>query len=185
MFRPEHFDIKELVSQSLYEKTALKGRKAVDKLWYLFDTELLITIDRIRVFLDAGVTINNWKWDGRFTESGYRECTSNVGSSSSQHRRGAAVDLKFSGRLTPEKLREYMLEIGAFQSGFRDRTDIEAYPFVLIKQVEWIGSTWNSDSGEMRWFHMATNPDLSAKGLTPGASISVIGRKGNSILAQQ
>ncbi len=184
LYKTKHFSIKELVSHDTHNRA--EEANALHKLWYLFDTNLLLSIDRLREFLNCSVSINTWAWGGDFNESGFRDFDSNISSIYSQHRRGNAADLKFkSDKWTPEKLREHMLSIGAFEEDFCLRTDAEAYPFVLLRQIEWIGKSYSSLEGEMSWFHAATNPDIFADkaDFTPSNRISVIGAKGQKIIA--
>ena len=90
-----NFKIQELVSKEVYD---LLGENA----WKLFDSALLVDVDNLVSDLkkDLGctaATVNNWYWEGNFTQSGFREKSSDVGSTGSMHRVGGALDLKFSG----------------------------------------------------------------------------------------
>ena len=185
MYKCKHFSIQELVPPDVYEDA--KKKSETWKLWYLFDTRTLITIDRIREFLGTGITINNWKWGGDFTDSGYRAPNSTVGSKYSSHRRCCACDLKFdSAEWTPEKLRKYMLEAGAFQSGFKDDSvnspGTLRHTFEFVCSIEWIGTSFNSTKGIMSWFHLATAPDLLADENGLSDYIYIIGKKGKIIV---
>ena len=53
----KYFTVKELVSKDLYN---VYGDKAI----MFIDEKLIYTIDAIREFFDAPVTINNWQWGG-------------------------------------------------------------------------------------------------------------------------
>ena len=180
MYKCKHFSIQELVPPDVYEDAKKNG--VLWKLWYLFDTRTLITLDRIREFVDTGITINNWKWGGDFTDSGYRAPNSTVGSKYSSHRRCGAFDLKFdSAEWTPEKLRKYMLEAGAFQPGFKN-DDVNhpgtlRHTFEFVCSIEWIGG-----NKEMSWFHLATAPDLLADENGLSDYIYVIGKYGKRLV---
>lgn len=91
----KNFRVEELVSSHLYQ---LLGENA----WKLFDKEFLLDVDQYVSDLkrDLGVesvTINNWLWNGGFTQSGFRELSSEVGAAKSAHKSGMALDLKFKG----------------------------------------------------------------------------------------
>jgi hypothetical protein len=120
-----------------------------------------MSIDLIREFIGSGVVINNWKAGGKFVESGLRPVITPTGAKFSTHKVGEAFDLKFSGKYTPETLREYMKKIGCFQPGFLQRTDDEAKPFLYMTRIEWMKN--------MSWFHL----DNSIYGSNDG-SIKII-----------
>lgn len=110
--------------------------------WSILDKELLKDIDKFVTDIkqDLGceaVTINNWKWGGLFTQSGFREADSKVGSPKSMHKEGRAFDLKFKGITTKEAF-DYLME------------NQERYP--AIKRVEDLrdAPTWlHVDSKDM------------------------------------
>lgn len=155
IYKPEKFILEELVYPDIFKEYETKGK--LHRLWGLLDTDMLKTCDRIRFFIDTGVKINDWKWGGVFKESGLRPSGTSTGASLSQHKYGRAGDLKFNGNgWTPEKLREYMKKIGCFEAGFRDRTDEEAKPFLLITRIEWVTYP-NLPDKKMSWFHFDTS----------------------------
>lgn len=162
IYKPKHFSIDEYIYPELYHEY-----KAKNQLWKLnqsMDERVLITNDRIREFVNTSVTINDYRWGGIFTESGLRPFGTDTGSSLSTHKYGRASDLKFySKQWTPEKLRNHMKDIGCFEPGFKQRTDKEAYPFVLINRIEW------PTNKIMSWFHY----DVSSLGPGDG-SIGII-----------
>lgn len=120
-----NFRIEELVSPNLYE---LLGNNA----WKLFDEEFLKDVDRFVSDLkrDLGVksvTVNNWLWNGRFTQSGYREMNSSTGSPRSAHKRGLALDLKFNG-CTVKEACNYLLHNQQKYSRIRRIEDVDSTP---------------------------------------------------------
>ncbi len=62
----KYFKLEELVSEAVYKKY---GETA----WFIFQTELLVSILLIRVGIGMPITVNNWHSGGRFDERGYRE----------------------------------------------------------------------------------------------------------------
>lgn len=91
MYRPEHFEIHELVPKRLYEEYQAMGKQ--DKLWLLFDDRMLLAIDIIRKAYGR-IIINDWYWGGRYDESGWRYWFTTTGALLSQHKFGRAFDLK-------------------------------------------------------------------------------------------
>ncbi len=86
-YKCTYFNIKELVSQSVYND---RGEKA----WQLFDPRLLLTIDLLREHYGP-ITINDWS-SGHHNESrGLRTPASPYYSTFSQHTHGKAFDLIF------------------------------------------------------------------------------------------
>jgi len=120
MLKLDNFRAEELVSPAVW---SLLG----DKSLLLFDEPFLIDVDRFVSDLKrdtncSAVVVNNWFWQGHFTQSGFREHTSSVGSKRSQHRLGKAVDLKFKGGVGVRTAYSYLIE------------HQERYP--MIKRVE-------------------------------------------------
>lgn len=109
MYKPvkmDNFNLHELVSPTVMD---LLGSNA----WGLFNEDLLLDMDRFVTDLknDLGcksVTINNWKWGGKRTQSGFRERTSTVGGVKSQHREGNAFDMQFKG-ITVQEAFDYLI----------------------------------------------------------------------------
>jgi len=104
--RTRNFSLEELVSPEVHN---LLGELA----YKLFNPELLRDIDKLATNLktSTGCTacmINDWSWKGNYTQSGFREASSTVGSKGSQHRYGNAFDLKFVG-ITLDEALEYLL----------------------------------------------------------------------------
>jgi hypothetical protein len=64
IYRPRHFDIKELVCPDVYKKF---GQIA----WQFFDDKMLMTLDLLRDQLGP-IYVNNWDINGQFDERGFR-----------------------------------------------------------------------------------------------------------------
>ena len=64
IYRPRHFDIKELVCPDVYKKF---GQIA----WQFFDDKMLMTLDLLRDQLSP-IYVNNWDINGQFDERGFR-----------------------------------------------------------------------------------------------------------------
>lgn len=89
MYKCKHFNIKELVGPDTFNSTPEW------KLWNVLDPQLLRLIDALREDFGESITINDWSWGGRFTESGLRVPGMKHYSSWSLHSWGHAFDLKF------------------------------------------------------------------------------------------
>ena len=103
----ENFALYELISKQVMD---LLGANA----WALFNVGFLKDVDRLTTDLKKdtkceGVIINDWKWHGSYTQSGFREANSTTGSSRSQHKQGNAFDLKFNG-ITVDEALEYLIK---------------------------------------------------------------------------
>ena len=109
MYKPvcmKHFKLYELVSPEVMN---LLGSNA----WCLFNEAFIQDVDRFvdDIKQDLGcekVIINDWKWGGGYTQSGFRELSSDVGAPNSQHRQGNGLDLKFGG-ITLDQAYHYIL----------------------------------------------------------------------------
>jgi hypothetical protein len=89
-YRCKHFKIYELVPPRVYNRW---GEKA----WWFIDQELCKTIDELRELFGASITINDWKWGGNYSQSGYRDTQSKYYSEFSAHSFGKAADMKIEG----------------------------------------------------------------------------------------
>jgi hypothetical protein len=68
----------------------------------------------IRINIDKGITVNNWKWGGKFTQRGLRTNVSPLvknkkGLYLSAHIRGAAVDFDVDG-MTAVEVRKWLVK---------------------------------------------------------------------------
>jgi hypothetical protein len=94
----KYFCIEEFVSEAVYKKY---GETA----WQFLSIRLLHTMLIIRKELGKSITINNWKWGGKFDERGLRENTCSMVMKKnrlgktylSAHVLGSAVDFDVKG----------------------------------------------------------------------------------------
>ena len=99
----KHFKLQELVPEEMYLKYG-------DKCWEFIDSNLIISIDKIKdKFPEGTMTINNWLWGGVRNQSGIRTPKSKYYSYSSMHSWGKAIDAIFSEYST-EEVRQYILD---------------------------------------------------------------------------
>lgn len=115
----KHFKLYELVSPQVME---LLGSNA----WSLFNENFLKDVDNLvddlkRDLGCKGVIVNDWKWEGRFTQSGFREANSGVGAPSSEHKQGNALDFKFRG-ITVSQAYHYLIR---YQDRYPNITRVE------------------------------------------------------------
>lgn len=94
-YKPIHFDVKELVSESVYNRF---GQDAL----MLLRPELLMTLDKIRERYNKSVTVNTWSFGGKLYFRGYRPFDCTVGARYSQHRLGNAADFDVDGMTADE-----------------------------------------------------------------------------------
>jgi len=113
MYKCKHFKIYELVDPTTYKN---RGQRA----WELLDERILIAIDKLREEFGS-ITINDWKWGGKFKWSGYRSPACKIGAKLSQHRFGRGMDLKFK-HFTPQQIRKAMRESPSY---FEEITCVE------------------------------------------------------------
>ena len=95
-YKCEYFEIEELVPPELMSLPE-------QCLWELFDANLLIAIDRLRITIGVPITINNWKIGGNFKWAGYRTNSYKSDYNNSVHKLGLAVDIKVKG-MSPEEV---------------------------------------------------------------------------------
>ena len=82
-YRCRFFKIEELVDP------VTLGKYGPAKCWTLLDSRILYSIDCLREFFGP-LVVNTWHKGGRFKHRGYRPA--GVGSATSQHRAGRAID---------------------------------------------------------------------------------------------
>lgn len=102
-----YFVIQEFVDPLVYEKY---GETA----WKFIDEKLLDCLLIIRKELDSPITVNNWKYGGKFTQRGLRHNMSPLVSSKnrlylSAHLFGKAVDFDVSG-MTSIEVRKWIVD---------------------------------------------------------------------------
>lgn len=100
-YKCRYFDIKELVTPEVYYE---RGEKA----WSIFDVRALKTLDALREKFGK-ITVNDWCFGGKFTESGLRVAGCKHFRQFSAHSFGRAFDCKFSD-VSPVEVQEYILE---------------------------------------------------------------------------
>jgi len=90
MYIPEHFTIQEMVPPTLYKQIAHRGASWA---WTtLFDSRLLVTMDRIRNEFGP-MEVNTWNKGGGLIFRGFRPFSCAIGALLSQHRFGRGVDM--------------------------------------------------------------------------------------------
>jgi hypothetical protein len=132
-YRPKHFDLRELVAPDLYTS---RGEAA----WEMIEPRLLVVADAIREKFGP-VKVNDWHLGGSYTQSGVRDPVTGVGSRLSQHKRGAALDMKFKDT-TPQAVYAYLLEHADEFPELTTLEDIEATPIWLhvdVRAASWAG----------------------------------------------
>jgi len=130
----EYFCIEELVDKQTFDR---HGNRA----WKFIDLRLLETLLIIRRELATGITINTWKWSGRFSERGLRTNVSNIVHKKtiedklylSAHCMGKAVDFDVRG-MGAQEVREWI----------QDHEDILPYKIRLEHKINKTGKpiTW-------------------------------------------
>lgn len=92
MYKPDYFNIKELISQKTYNTHK-------EFAWRFFDEDILKDLDFIREQWGSPVLINNWSMGGHYHESGLRTNMDSIVQKKkypycSGHVMGKAFDLK-------------------------------------------------------------------------------------------
>ncbi len=103
------FCIEEFVSPRVFKKY---GESA----WQFLDMRMLHTVYIVRELLGKSITINNWKWGGKFTQRGLRSNVGYIFKSKflkgvmylSGHVLGKAVDFDVKG-MTAVEVREWLV----------------------------------------------------------------------------
>ncbi len=106
----EFFVIEELVGEATFKK---HGERA----WKFLDDDLLECILVVRVNLGKPMTINNWKWGGKFSQRGLRTIVQQLVKNMffknklylSAHLFGKAVDFDVQG-MTAVEVRKWMVK---------------------------------------------------------------------------
>ena len=101
-----YFDIEEFVDKTVFDKF---GESA----WKFIDDDLLKCVLAVRKGLDKPMTINNWKWNGQFSQRGLRHnmspmVKSKAGLYLSAHIFGKAVDFDVKG-MTAVDVRDWIM----------------------------------------------------------------------------
>jgi len=121
-YRPTYFTIEELVPPTLLDKFG------AERLWWVLDSRMLWTIDRLRERWGSLVA-NTWKQGGQFKDRGLRDFMSLTGATLSDHKFGRAIDLT-SSKLTAEEMR----------ADIRAHIDLECFSFITVveENVSWL-----------------------------------------------
>lgn len=99
MHIPNHFQLHELVPESVY-----KQRDGSPALWWVFDPRILRAADVLRERYGPMVC-NTWRSGAQIHFRGFRPPTTDVGAVLSQHRFGRALDL-IPQKCTAEEIRQ-------------------------------------------------------------------------------
>lgn len=140
MFKPKHFSktldgfAKEVLPPDIYNERGVRGLE-------LMSEPILQFIDDYRGDIKVALTVNNWSWGGKFTQSGLRN-DSGTGAKYSQHRYGNAVDFR-SIHKTGHELRKHFIE------------NKDKYPQISFVEVGPIETTVDGEKVwvDMSWFH--------------------------------
>lgn len=90
-----HFRLEEFVPKEIFDTYA------GNSIWFI-DQRIVTICEWMRVKIGKAITINNWHTGGTYNLSGYRTPDSIIGARLSQHKRGAAADIKVAGLTPPE-----------------------------------------------------------------------------------
>jgi hypothetical protein len=127
IYKPRHFDLKELVCPDIYAKF---GQIA----WQFFDDKMLMTLDLLRDQLGP-IYVNNWDIKGEFDERGFRCIQCSLVKKAikdkrlyvSPHMTGQGVDFDVEG-MSAGEVRIWILS-NQIKLGF---------PIRLEKNVSWV-----------------------------------------------
>ena len=89
-----HFNLDEFMHPSEYIR---QGEDSIK----LLHPQLIDSTEKLRVYLDLPMRINNWNSGGTFQNRGWRPQNSKVGAKKSLHKKGMAID--FDSPSTPMK----------------------------------------------------------------------------------
>ena len=98
----QNFDVREFVPPGVWEDFGAASR------WFL-DPRMLDLAQFYRDFFGAPVRVNDWHYEGNFTERGFRLPATNTGARLSQHKFGRAFDCNVEG-LAPDKVRSRIMD---------------------------------------------------------------------------
>ena len=87
MYKPDHFELHELLPKDFYRENMTKSFK----LLWMFDQRALWTLDQLRNRYGS-LIVNDWWWHGSNQYRGWRPFDSQTGSTLSQHKFGRAFD---------------------------------------------------------------------------------------------
>ena len=135
----DYFCIEELVDKTVFDKY---GEAA----WKFLDETILETLLIIREGLDKPISINNWKYDGQFSQRGLRHNMSSLVKNKtrlylSAHIFGKAVDFDVAG-MTAVEVREWIV------------ANADLFPFKIRLER-------NMKGKPISWVHLDTMSDPS------------------------
>ena len=135
----KYFCLEELVDEEVFNKYG-------DTAWQFLDIRLLKTLLFIRVSLGTTMTINNWKWGGRFSQRGLRHNRSAMVKNKtniylSAHMLGKAADFDVKG-MTSVEVRQWLVD------------NNEALPYKIRLERKLNGK-------QISWCHLDTNSNPS------------------------
>ncbi len=101
IYHSKYFQLEELVDENTYNT---KGVLA----WDLFTVVLLQSLDDLREYFGVPITVNNWSHGGQLQWRGWRPENCLIGSKTSQHKKGNAIDGDIKNK-TAEQVRQEVL----------------------------------------------------------------------------
>jgi len=132
LYEPRYFEVDELVDEDTYKKYGASALR-------FLDDRVLQAADICREIFGP-LTINTWKWNGGYTDSGLRAPLSKTGAFFSAHRRGSALDLK-SKYFNGEEMRSLIRRgLEGRLSSVRNNLIVDLLE--LINEIELGTDTW-------------------------------------------
>jgi len=105
IYKPENFQLFEVLPKEFYNQNIQQYK---DKLWLMFDYELLYILHNLRKIYGP-ITLNDWYWNGKNQYRGWRSFDCSTGAFISQHKFGRAFDCKFKN-ITTDEVREDIIK---------------------------------------------------------------------------
>lgn len=115
----KNFVIQEFVYPEMFEKYGEKAQ------WFI-DKRIVQACQLLRDKVGRSITINNWHSGGHYKESGLRTFDTSTGARFSQHKFGAAADLKIDdmgGEEMRDVVKKYWPDLKGLISTIEDDTD--------------------------------------------------------------
>jgi len=134
-YKCKHFKIYELVHPVTYKKYG-------QMCWKFFDPRVLEALDILRLIFGS-ITVNDWKWGGKFKWSGLRVFGCGYGTEYSAHQRGSAIDAKskkYSGIAMRRLLKKY--DRNQLNITHAEWKKLTKRFFELINEIELGTKTW-------------------------------------------
>ena len=137
-----HFDLREFVPKEIFD---LYGPKSI---WFV-DFRLIESMEWLRTYFNASITINNWHTGGHMQNRGFRSPLSTVGGRLSQHKAGRACDFNVAGMTVQD----------TYSAIFNDWATIRQHTFFTTMEDISYTPTWCHLDGR----HTGTNELLIVK----------------------